>query len=279
LNLNKERVLKIIDDALEEDICSGDITTISVVDKALPAKGVIKAKEAGVIAGLEVAKLLFQRLDPKLRFNLFVDEGDIVTKGEVIAEVSGSASSILTGERTALNFLQRMSGIASKTAKYRELLKDYDLKIVDTRKTTPGLRILEKYAVRLGGGRNHRQGLYDAVMIKDNHIQAAGGIREAVTKAKSNIPHTMKIEVETETLADVKEAMQAGVDIIMLDNMSSSLMKESVELIADQAIIEASGGITAKNIKEVAATGVDIISLGVLTHTIKSLDISLDIKV
>jgi len=279
LNLNKKKVLKIIDNAINEDIWTGDITTEAVVNEDCMGEGILLAKESGVIAGLEVAKLVFQRIDNEIKFQSLAAEGDYVKSGTEIAQVRGKAKSILTAERLALNFLQRMSGIATKTAKYKELVGDYDVRIVDTRKTTPGLRILEKYAVQVGGGDNHRLGLYDAVMIKDNHISAAGGIKEAVEKARTNVPHTMKIEVETESLAEVKEALAVNADIIMLDNMPTGLMKEAVELVDNQTIVEASGGITAEMIKEVAATGVDVISLGTLTHTIKSLDISLNFKV
>jgi len=279
LNLNKKKVLEIIDNAINEDIWTGDITTEAVVNEDCMGEGILLAKESGVIAGLEVAKLVFQSIDNEIKFQSLAAEGDYVKSGTEIAQVRGKAKSILTAERLALNFLQRMSGIATKTAKYKELVGDYDVRIVDTRKTTPGLRILEKYAVQVGGGDNHRLGLYDAVMIKDNHISAAGGIKEAVEKARTNVPHTMKIEVETESLDEVKEAVAVNADIIMLDNMSTGLMKEAVELVDNQTIVEASGGITAATIKEVAATGVDVISLGTLTHTIKSLDINLDLKV
>ena len=279
MNLNKKKVLEIIDNAINEDIWTGDITTEAVVNEDCMGEGILLAKESGVIAGLEVAKLVFQSIDNEIKFQSLAAEGDYVKSGTEIAQVRGKAKSILTAERLALNFLQRMSGIATKTAKYKELVGDYDVRIVDTRKTTPGLRILEKYAVQVGGGDNHRLGLYDAVMIKDNHISAAGGIKEAVEKARTNVPHTMKIEVETESLDEVKEAVAVNADIIMLDNMSTGLMKEAVELVDNQTIVEASGGITAATIKEVAATGVDVISLGTLTHTIKSLDINLDLKV
>ncbi|TDX48222.1 carboxylating nicotinate-nucleotide diphosphorylase [Orenia marismortui] len=276
MNLNKEMVLKIIDNALREDIGTGDITTQAVIDQDQEMTADILAKEDGIIVGLDVAFWVFEYLDSSVEFRPLVKEGERVARGTVIAKVSGLTTSILTGERLALNFLQRMSGIATQTAYYRSLVKDYDVRIVDTRKTTPGLRILEKWAVKLGGGANHRFGLYDAVMIKDNHIRAVEGIQEAVKRARQNIPHTMKIEVETESLADVKEALAAKADIIMLDNMSFEMMEEAVRLIANKAIVEASGGITAENIIEVAKTGIDVISLGTLTHSIKSLDISLN---
>ncbi|MGM0471522.1 MAG: carboxylating nicotinate-nucleotide diphosphorylase [Bacillota bacterium] len=276
MTLNQIQVQQIIDRALEEDIGSGDITTKSVMTTDQELTGKIEAKAEGVVAGLEVAELVYQRVDRSLNFEYDLQDGSLVQPEELLATVSGSAASILTGERVMLNFLQRMSGIATKANYYRQLISDYDVRIVDTRKTTPGLRILEKYAVRVGGGANHRFGLYDAVMIKDNHITAVGGIKAAVKTARRKIPHTMKIEVETETLADVKAALAAKADIIMLDNMSPELMTEAVELIGEQAVVEASGGITKQEIEEVAQTGVDVISLGTLTHTIDSLDISLN---
>ncbi len=276
MNLNKSEVSKIIQRALEEDINTGDITTLAVVDSQQESKAKLLAKEAGIVAGLDIAKSVFEYLNPEIEFRSLVSEGAEVEVKTIIAEVSGRSRDILTGERVALNLLQRLSAIATKTAYYQSLIKDYNVKIVDTRKTTAGLRILEKYAVRVGGGYNHRFGLYDAVMIKDNHIKAAGGISKTVAKARNEIPHTMKIEVETETLAAVKEALRAQADIIMLDNMNIATMTEAVKLIKKQAIVEASGDITAKNIVKVAQTGVDVISLGTLTHSIKALDISMD---
>lgn len=281
LNLNNRGVIKIIDDALKEDIRTGDITTDSVIgNKEMEVEGVVTAKENGVIAGLEIAELVFQRLNKNIDFNILSVDGRRVEKGTPISRVKGDCSSILKGERLALNFLQRLSGIATKTAEYKKLVEDLDVDIVDTRKTTPNLRVLEKYAVRTGGGKNHRFGLYDAVMIKDNHIKAVGSISAAVQKAKQNTAHTVKIEVETSTLDEVKEAIDVQVDIIMLDNMSIEQMKKAVEMVNDKAvsiILEASGGITRKNLREVAETGVDVISLGTLTHTIDSLDIGLDL--
>ncbi|ADL12605.1 carboxylating nicotinate-nucleotide diphosphorylase [Acetohalobium arabaticum] len=275
LNLNRQQILRMIDDALAEDIGTGDLTTEAVVDSTQQVQGELIAKEEGVIAGLAVAGLIFERLGAKIDYQQQIEEGVRVRPQTVIATISGLAAPILTGERVALNFLQRLSGIATKTAQYAELVADYDVRIVDTRKTTPGLRMLEKYAVRVGGGFNHRCGLYDAVLIKDNHIQVVGSITEAVEQAKEGVPHTVKIEVEVETLAEVKEALASGVDIIMLDNMPPELMEKAVGLIAGQTVTEASGGITAETIKEVAQAGVDIISLGTLTHTISALDISL----
>ncbi|WP_408956302.1 carboxylating nicotinate-nucleotide diphosphorylase [Natroniella sp. ANB-PHB2] len=278
MRLNKREVLKIIRTALVEDIGRGDITTEALIERDKKGVGQIIAKDSGIIAGLDVVSWVYEELDSDLKFKTLVADGERVESSQVIAKVSGSVGPLLTGERVALNFLQRMSGIATKTASYQEKIADYNLKIVDTRKTTPGLRILEKYAVKAGGGSNHRFGLYDAVMIKDNHIQAAGSIKEAVSQVRESISHTIKIEVETENLAEVKEALGENVDIIMLDNMSLELMKEAVKLIAGRAIVEASGGITIDRLVEIAKSGVDIISLGTLTHTINSLDISLDLK-
>ena len=276
--LNKAEVLKIITRALEEDIGTGDLTTELLIDPQQKAKGVIRAKEEGVIAGLEVAKLVFKSLDEEIEFESCVSEGAKVKAGKKVAAVSGATSGLLTAERVALNFLQRMSGIATQTRQFSDLAADFEVRIVDTRKTTPGLRILEKEAVQLGGGFNHRQGLYDAVMIKDNHLEAVGGLQEAVTKAKNNLPHTVKVEVETESLEQVKEAIAAGADIIMLDNMEVELMQEAVELIDGRAVVEASGEINLSTVVDAAKTGVDVISIGALTHSIDSLDISLDLE-
>nr|WP_241392398.1 carboxylating nicotinate-nucleotide diphosphorylase [Anoxybacter fermentans] len=278
LNWNHEIIIDIIRIGLKEDLGTGDVTTDSVVPEDHWSEAYITAKEEGVVAGLPLAQKIFEYIDPHLRFEAIRKDGDRVKFGDHLAKITGATRSILKGERLALNFLQRLSGIATKTAYYKSLVEDYSVRIVDTRKTTPGLRILEKYAVRVGGGHNHRMGLYDAVMIKDNHIEAAGDIRTAVELARKAIPHTMKIEVEVEDLEGVKEALEAGADIIMLDNMSLEMMKKAVEMINGRAIIEASGGITDENIKDVAATGVDVISMGALTHTVKSLDISLNIN-
>ena len=218
---------------------------------------------------------MFDTVDSTIEFQAFVKDGDAVKKGDIIAEVSGEARSVLTGERTALNLLQRLSGVATNTAKAVKAVEGTKAKITDTRKTTPGLRVLEKYAVRVGGGSNHRFCLADGILIKDNHIVAAGGITAAVEAARKNAPHTLKIEVEVETRAQTEEALAAGADIIMLDNMSCPEMKECVELIGGRAMVEASGNMGERNRAEVAATGVDIISIGALTHSVKALDISL----
>ena len=278
LNWNHDMIMDIIKRGLKEDLGTGDMTTDSVVPEEHVSEAYITAKEEGVVAGLPLADKIFKYIDSNLHFEMLKKDGDKVEFGDHLAKITGSTRSILKAERMSLNFLQRMSGIATKTAHYKNLVKDYDVRIVDTRKTTPGLRILEKYAVKIGGGDNHRMGLYDAVMIKDNHIEAAGDIQTAVEKARKAIPHTMKIEVEVEDLDGVKESLEAGADIIMLDNMTNDVRKKAVEMMDSRAIAEASGGITEETIAGVAASGVDVISLGTLTHTIKSLDISLNIN-
>lgn len=278
MNWNNFKVEEIIKNALREDVGTGDLTTSTLIPANQTSQAVIKAKEAGVIAGLEVAKLVFRSLNTDIEFQSLVEEGTEVTATTKIAQISGATADLLRGERVALNFLQRMSGIATQTKQICDLVADFDLRIVDTRKTTPGLRILEKYAVRVGGGFNHRQGLYDAVMIKDNHLQAVDSIGKAVAKVRSNLGHTVKIEVETEDLAQVKEALQARADIILLDNMDLEVLESAVDLIGERAIAEASGGINTKTVQEVAQTGVDVISIGALTHSSSSLDISLDLE-
>ncbi|OZB90240.1 carboxylating nicotinate-nucleotide diphosphorylase [Paenibacillus sp. XY044] len=266
---------------LREDVGSGDMTTLSTIPAGHESKGIIHAKEDGVVAGLPVSELVFQVVDPALTFTPQVSEGDYVKKGTVLAVVEGSTHRILTGERLALNLLQRLSGIATRTRSFVDALEGLPTRLVDTRKTTPGHRMLEKYAVRVGGGANHRFGLYDAVMIKDNHIKGAGGIRQAVERARAFIPHTMTVEVETESLEQVEEAMEAGADIIMLDNMSQELMKEAVRRIkakSPHVTVEASGNVSLKTVKGIAACGVDVISVGRLTYSFDSLDISLDLN-
>ncbi|RXG62607.1 carboxylating nicotinate-nucleotide diphosphorylase [Candidatus Atribacteria bacterium 1244-E10-H5-B2] len=275
----KENILidKIIEQALLEDIGTGDITSESIVPYDLKAKGIIKTSEEGVVAGLDIAYLIFKKLDSEIIFQEKIKDGTKVTRGKVLAEISGYARTILKGERVALNFLQRMSGIATITSKFCQQVKDFPVRIFDTRKTTPGLRILEKYAVRMGGGHNHRFGLYDAVLIKDNHIAVAGGIKSAVNSVRKQISHTVKIEVEAENLSQLQEALKVQVDTIMLDNMDLETMKEAVKMVKGEALIEASGGITLEKVREIARTGVDLISVGALTHSVKSLDISMEI--
>ncbi len=277
MNLNNKKLEIIVEDALKEDLgFVGDITTENLIADDHESKAILKFKEKGVLAGVPVVKKVFEKCDSEISINFFQKDGDIIEKGENIAEIRGKTSNILKGERTALNFLQRLSGIATKTAEYVGKIDDSSIRITDTRKTTPNLRILEKYAVKAGGGYNHRFGLYDAVMIKDNHIAAAGGIKKAVKKIRAKIPHTVKIEVEVENFDQIKEAVNVEADIIMLDNMELEQMKKAVDYIGDRAIIEASGGITLENIKAVSGTGVNIISIGALTHQLKAIDISLD---
>jgi len=263
--------------ALVEDIGPGDITTTLCIPEGARATATVLAKQQGVIAGMAIGELAFHLLDPDAVWSAHVTDGDRVGEGRTpLAIVTGDARALLTAERVALNFMQRLSGIATVTARYVDLVAGTNARIVDTRKTTPGLRALEKYAVRAGGGFNHRLGLYDCVLIKDNHIKAAGGIGNAVRGAKAHIPHTMKIEVEASTLAQVEEALKAGADIILLDNMDTEMMREAVTAIGGRAISEASGGLTEARVAEVAATGVDILSIGALTHSAPALDISLD---
>ncbi|WP_134685222.1 carboxylating nicotinate-nucleotide diphosphorylase [Brevibacillus migulae] len=275
---NNRELQRKIEEWLHEDIGFGDVTTMSTIPESEQGVGILYAKEAGIIAGLPVAAQVFATVDAALAFKTVVEEGARVEKGQAVAEVSGSVRSILSGERLALNLLQRMSGIATRTSEYAQAVAGTKARVVDTRKTTPGLRMLEKYAVRVGGGHNHRYALYDAVMIKDNHIKGAGGITQAVAAARKAIPHTMKIEVEAETMAQVEEALQAVADIIMLDNMPNELMKQAVALIGGRAVVEASGGVTLETIGAIAQTGVDVISVGALTHSVKALDISLDLN-
>lgn len=261
--------------SLDEDIGTGDITTDSIVGSDLKIRGRFIAKESGIICGLLVARRVFELLNPEIKLDDQIFEGSSAAKGAVIAEISGSAQQILTGERVALNFLQHLSGIATRTHEAVMQVAGTNAVIADTRKTTPGLRILEKYAVRVGGGSNHRFNLSDGILIKDNHIRAAGGIRQAVAAARKNATHTLKIEVETETMAQVEEAIACRADIIMLDNMTMEEMANAVTLIDGRAKVEASGNMGEKNLKEVAATGVNIISIGAITHSVRALDISL----
>lgn len=242
------------------------------------AKAILQVKASGVVAGLPIARQVFQLLDPGFGVMPLVQEGARVEAGSAIAQLSGSARTLLSGERVALNFLQRMSGIATKTRTYVDALAGTKTQLVDTRKTTPGLRLLEKYAVRVGGARNHRYGLADAIMLKDNHILLAGGIRQAVASARAVAPLTAAIEVECESLEMVREALEAGADIIMLDNMTIEAMREAVGVIGGRAIVEASGGVTIERLPAIAATGVDVVSVGALTHSAVALDISLDVE-
>ena len=275
MTIDPRYLTELISRALAEDVGTGDITTQSTVPQDTVIFGKFIAKSAGILCGTDVAKTVFAYVDPQIKMETFFNDGDAVKKGDIIGTVEGRAASVLTGERLALNFMQRLSGIATRTRQAVDEVASFPVRIIDTRKTTPGLRVLEKYAVRAGGGYNHRISLSDGILIKDNHIKAAGGITRAVRAARENAPHTLKIEVEVESLEQVKEALSAGADIIMLDNMSNELMTQAVKLIDKKALTEASGNMDEKDLKEVAATGVDFISLGALTHTIKPMDISL----
>lgn len=270
----------IIDRALAEDLGGGDITTAALVPPHLQASAAFVAREPGVLAGVGVAMAVCRRLDPGLHTTPKLFDGDRLEGGEVLATVSGPVASILTAERTALNFLQRMSGIATATARYVQAAKGTRAVIVDTRKTAPGLRALDKYAVAVGGGRNHRRNLTDGVLIKDNHIAAlmAEGftLAQIIRSARSKAPHTVKIEVEVESVAEAKVAVEAGADIIMLDNMPVDQMREAVRMGSGKCLFEASGGVTLETVAEIAATGVDMISVGALTHSVRALDMALD---
>ena len=261
--------------ALAEDVTNEDVSTASVLPAYAKGTADLIAKQAGVVAGLPVFARTFALLDAATEVKCFVSDGDRVESGQLLATVTGDMRVILTAERTALNFLQRMSGIATETARMCALLEGSGLRLVDTRKTTPNMRLFEKYAVRMGGGGNHRYNLSDAVLLKDNHIGAAGGVRQAVEAAKKHAPFTMKVEVETETLAQVAEAVEAGADIIMLDNMSVADMQAAVRLIAGRALVEISGNVTEENAEKLRAVGADIVSSGALTHSAGILDVSL----
>lgn len=277
--LNFRSIDPLIELAFEEDIGIGDITTESTVSPLQRGLGTIITETEGVIAGLPIAQRVFEKLDSDLDFRMLVTDGNPVEDMTSIATVEGSAKSILTGERIALNFLQRLSGTATLTAQFVAATAKYNVKIIDTRKTTAGWRTLQKYAVRLGGGENHRFGLYDGVLIKDNHIVAAGGVARAIEQARSVVPHTMKIEVEVETLDQVAEAQAAGADIILLDNMPVNFMRAALGEIGEEVLTEASGGITLDQVEAVAATGVNLISVGALTHSAMPLDIRLDLEI
>ncbi|MBA4408718.1 MAG: carboxylating nicotinate-nucleotide diphosphorylase [Bacteroidota bacterium] len=264
----------LIELALTEDIGEGDITTDNIIPAETQRKAKMVAKADGIVAGLPIAEMVFRSLDPKMSWKVLAPEGSKVKKGDVLVEFEGTYRALLTGERTALNFLQRLSGIATMSGKYADAVKEFKTIILDTRKTLPGFRMLDKYAVKTGGAGNHRIGLFDMAMIKDNHIEVAGGITNAVKAVRSKIKEGIKIEVETSTLAQVQEAIDAGADIIMLDNMDTETMRKSVELIAGRAKVEASGNMTLERLREVAATGVDYISIGALTHSVSALDIS-----
>lgn len=272
--IESKTINNLIESVLLEDVGSGDITTNFLIDGDLKTKAFLKAKENGIIAGLQIAELVFKKLDNNIIWNQNFNDGDEIKSGDILVNFMGSYKSILTGERTALNFLQRMSGIATSTSKYVQAIKHTKAKILDSRKTAPGLRLIDKYAVNIGGAMNHRIGLYDMVLIKDNHIKIAGGITNAVNKIRSKLDSGIKIEVETSTLDEVMEALNSQVDFIMLDNMTTEMMKLAVKSINGKALIEASGNMSLERVKEVAETGVDFISIGALTHSVKALDIA-----
>ena len=273
---------KLLDLGIEEDINTGDITTESIIPESMNAAATMTAKQDGVISGLEIVKMVYDRFQDDVVFTPYFKNGDAVKKGDVILKVEATYPTLLCGERLSLNIFQRMCGIATETAKYVKELADTHTELLDTRKTAPGLRVLDKLAVKHGGGTNHRMGLYDMAMIKDNHIKMAGGIAKAVEQVRARIAEGIKIEVETTTLDEVHQAIEAGADIIMLDNMDNNTMTEAVNIIkaADKGIkTEASGNMSIPRLKEVAATGVDYISVGALTHTVKGMDISMNIQV
>ncbi|MHB8105507.1 MAG: carboxylating nicotinate-nucleotide diphosphorylase, partial [Dehalococcoidales bacterium] len=280
--LSEKQLEAVINAALEEDTGRGDVTTNALIPPDLVGKATLLVKEKGVLAGIEIAQRVFQRIDPALEVEIFIKDGTTIKPGNTAATISGSVISLLKAERTALNFLQRLSGIASLTALYVTAVKGTSAKIYDTRKTTPGLRALEKYAVRMGGGVNHRLHLGDAVLIKDNHIAALRAmgmsLKDIILKAKKSAPPGITIEVEVTSVSEAAESLRAGVDIIMLDNMSIEEMQKVVKSVAGKAKLEASGNITLANVRQVALTGVDIISIGALTHSYKALDISLEME-
>ncbi len=276
--LDDIQIERIIDLALDEDIQSGDITTEAIINKSQNADAFIKAKEDGIIAGLPIAEKVFRKLDPDLIWNPLVNDGDKIKSSEILVKFSGKYSALLTAERTALNFLQRISGIATQTNLFVSVIKDSKTKILDTRKTIPGHRLLDKYAVKMGGGTNHRIGLYDLVMIKDNHIKVAGNITNAVDQIRRKYGNKFRVEVETTNLDEVNEALKCNANIIMLDNMTNEAMDDAVKLINGRAQTEASGNMTIERIKSTAEIGVDFISIGMLTHSVKALDISMYIE-
>ncbi|HIU49605.1 MAG TPA: carboxylating nicotinate-nucleotide diphosphorylase [Candidatus Limousia pullorum] len=275
--LNQMYVDNLIKTALLEDINYIDVTTDYLIDEDQEGAAQFLAKADGVLCGLDVALRVFELLQPDFKAEVFKKDGDVLKKGDIIAKVYGKTRTILKGERTALNLIQHMSGIATATNEAVKLVEGTKASIVDTRKTLPGMRPLQKYAVTVGGGKNHRYNLSDAAMLKDNHVDAGGGITNAVKKLKSKLGHMTKVELEVRTLDELREALSVDVDVIMLDNMSNEMMAEAVKITDGKAILEASGGITAETLRGVAETGVDIISIGALTHSVKAFDISLKI--
>ncbi|NIQ97982.1 MAG: carboxylating nicotinate-nucleotide diphosphorylase [Desulfuromonadales bacterium] len=266
---------RIIRAALEEDIGLGDITTEATVAKETSARAELVAKEDFVLAGIDVVRRVFTALDSSVAFEKLLEDGQNVSRGDVLAWIKGDAAVLLQGERVALNLLQRMSGIATMTARFVEEVSGTGTTIVDTRKTVPGLRLLDKYAVRIGGGRNHRVGLFDGVLIKENHVAAAGGIAEAVGRARRRVSHVHKIEIETRDLDEVRQALDAEAEVLLLDNMELDTLREAVELCDGRALTEASGGVNLDTVRGIAETGVDFISVGALTHSVRAVDVSM----
>jgi nicotinate-nucleotide pyrophosphorylase (carboxylating) len=275
--LDASAVERLVRSTLAEDVGLGDVTTEATVDAAATCEARLLLKEPGVVCGLPVAEAVFRALDPDVRFERLVADGEALSETGAIARLSGSARAVLTGVRTALNFVGRLTGIATLTRRFVEAVAGTDCAILDTRKTTPGLRVLEKYAVRCGGGRNHRFGLDDGILVKDNHLRAAGGIRAAVDRLRA-AGTELPIEVEAETHDDVREALAAGAHTILLDNMTPAAMREAVTLAAGRALFEASGGVSLETVREIAETGVDFVSVGALTHSARSLDVSLEVQ-
>ena len=276
-------ILTAIDAALAEDVSTGDPTTDTLIDPDLTGEAYLVTRDPGVLAGVDIAAAVFRRFDQSLDANPLIPDGSTLAAGDQLAQISGSMTSILKAERTAVNFLQHLSGIATETARYVEAVSGLPARIVDTRKTTPGLRKLEKYAVAMGGGHNHRQNLADGILIKDNHIEALAlrglSIGDVVRRAIAGASHTIKVEVEVETLEQLTEVLDAGADLVLLDNMDTDTMTAAVELVNGRAIVEASGGINLATVRPIAQTGVDIISIGALTHSAPALNVSLDLTI
>jgi nicotinate-nucleotide pyrophosphorylase (carboxylating) len=271
-----QQVRNLIQVAIEEDIGRGDVTTEATIAEDVISRARVITKQEVVLAGMEIFAGVYAMLDRSVQIRPHFSDGDLLSAGMVIADLEGRARSLLTGERVALNFLQRLSGIATLTRRYVEAVRGYNVEVVDTRKTTAGWRMLEKYAVRVGGGKNHRHDLGDGILIKDNHIVAAGGIKQAVEMARKRSPHLLKVEVEVETLNQVEQALQAGAEVIMLDNMAPAMLAEGVKMIGGRAIVEASGGVSLETVMAVARTGVNLISVGKLTHSAPAADVHVE---
>ncbi len=282
MSSSKPQIEKIVERALAEDLGKGDVTTGALIPGDQQGNGFVLAKEKGILAGIGAARQVFHQVDPELEVEILLEDGARLKPGSKVAKVSGSIASILKAERVALNFLQRLSGIASETNRYVAKIEGLPVRIMDTRKTTPGLRSLEKYAVRVGGGKNHRLNLGDGILIKDNHLVALGSqglnVKEIIARARQNAPQRLQVEVEVRTISEALEAVKAGANIVMLDNMNLKDMRKAVKSIQGSALIEASGGITLDNVRTIAETGVDFVSIGALTHSTKALDISLELE-